>query len=146
MTTTWSALADPHRRTMLELLRERPRPVGELVRLTGLSQPGTSKHLRVLRESGLVLARVEAQRRVYEINPRPLVELDGWLDLTVKLDARDKAARDAAGWHVCLDALERLLSGEAVEEPHENDGWRGHYEEYQRRGLPTGAPVPEQAG
>ena len=68
------------------------------------------------------------------------------LHLTVKLDARNKAARDAAGWHVCLDALERLLSGEAVEEPHENDGWRGHYEEYQRRGLPTGAPVPEQAG
>ena len=50
----WSALADPHRRAMLELLRESPRPVGELVARTGLTQPGTSKHLRVLRDAGLV--------------------------------------------------------------------------------------------
>jgi len=89
---------------MLELLRERPRPVGELVRLTGLSQPGTSKHLRVLRESGLVHARVEAQRRVYEINPRPLVELDGWLEPYRRT------------WEHGLDALERHLDGISDEE------------------------------
>ncbi len=64
---------------MLALLRERPRAAGELVQALGLSQPGTSKHLRVLREAGLVRVRPEAQRRVYEIDPAPLVELDGWL-------------------------------------------------------------------
>src|SRR5205807_1660773 len=52
-TPTWAALADPHRRTILELLREAPRAVNELVVMTGLSQPGTSKHLRVLRDGGL---------------------------------------------------------------------------------------------
>lgn len=79
-TTTWAALADPNRRAVLELLRERPRPVGELVERLGLSQPGTSKHLRVLREAGLVRARADAQRRVYELNGAPLRELDNWLD------------------------------------------------------------------
>lgn len=79
MASTWSALADPHRRAALELLRERPRPVGELQRALGLSQPGTSKHLRVLREAGLVRVRVDAQRRLYELDPAPLGELDDWL-------------------------------------------------------------------
>jgi DNA-binding transcriptional ArsR family regulator len=76
---TWAALADPHRRELLALLRERPRVVGELVAALGLSQPGTSKHLRVLRDAGLVIARTEAQHRRYEIDPRPLAELDAWL-------------------------------------------------------------------
>jgi uncharacterized protein YndB with AHSA1/START domain len=59
------------------------------------------------------------------------------LRLTVLLDARDKAARDAAGWHVCLDRLEQELgNGGAAGE------WRGYYDEYQRRGVPAGAPVP----
>jgi DNA-binding transcriptional ArsR family regulator len=79
MPSTWSALADPRRREMLELLRDRPRPVGELVQRLGLSQPATSKHLRVLREAGLVMARSDAQRRVYGVNPLPLAELDAWL-------------------------------------------------------------------
>lgn len=79
MQTALTALTDPNRRVMVELLRERPRPVGELVALTGLSQPGTSKHLRVLREAGLVRARAEAQRRVYELDARPLADLDAWL-------------------------------------------------------------------
>jgi DNA-binding transcriptional ArsR family regulator len=65
---------------VLELLRERPHPVGELVERLGLSQPGTSKHLRVLREAGLVTVRVDAQRRVYELNGGPLEELDAWLE------------------------------------------------------------------
>lgn len=97
MATTWSALADPHRRALLELLRERPRPVGELVERLGLSQPGTSKHLRVLRDAGLVSARSEAQRRVYELDSAPLEELDAWLGPYRRF------------WSARLDALERHL-------------------------------------
>jgi DNA-binding transcriptional ArsR family regulator len=97
MPTTWSAVADPHRRAMLALMLERPRPVGELVERVGLSQPGTSKHLRVLREAGLVRVRQEAQRRVYELEPGPLAELDVWLAPYRRL------------WNERLDALERHL-------------------------------------
>jgi DNA-binding transcriptional ArsR family regulator len=97
VTSPWSALADPHRRAMLELLRERPRPVGELVELTGLTQPGTSKHLRVLREAGLVSSTATAQRRVYALEIRPLAELDAWLEPYRRL------------WESRLDALERHL-------------------------------------
>src|SRR5689334_1155021 len=75
----WTALADPHRRVLLGLLRERPRAVGELVDAVELSQPSTSKHLKVLREAGLVRVVPQAQRRVYEIDPRPLEALDAWL-------------------------------------------------------------------
>jgi uncharacterized protein YndB with AHSA1/START domain len=64
------------------------------------------------------------------------------LRLTVALDARNKAARDAAGWHMCLDALERVLEGGPVEHPSGSGEWRGLYAEYTGRGLPTGAPVP----
>ena len=78
-TGTWAALADPHRRAMLGLLRERPRAVGELVDALALSQPSTSKHLRVLREAGLVAVRQDAQRRWYELRPGPLAEVDAWL-------------------------------------------------------------------
>jgi DNA-binding transcriptional ArsR family regulator len=78
-TVAWSALAHSHRRQVLELLRTRPRDVGELTRALGLSQPGTSKHLRTLRQAGLVRVRVDGQRRVYELDPGPLAELDVWL-------------------------------------------------------------------
>jgi uncharacterized protein YndB with AHSA1/START domain len=65
------------------------------------------------------------------------------LRLTVLLDARDKAARDSAGWHVCLDRLEGALDGTEQPEPGSSDErWRDHYEEYQRRGVPAGAPIP----
>jgi DNA-binding transcriptional ArsR family regulator len=77
--TTFDVLAEPARRRILDLVRERPRPVGELVDALGLSQPGVSKHLRVLREAGLVLVRQEAQRRFYELRPQPLMEIDAWL-------------------------------------------------------------------
>src|SRR5215207_4673002 len=80
MTTTFEALADPTRRHILDLLRERPRLVGELVELLEMSQPGISKHLRVLREVGLVNVRQDAQRRWYELRPEPLEEIDAWLD------------------------------------------------------------------
>jgi DNA-binding transcriptional ArsR family regulator len=97
MASTWSALADPHRRTVLELLLERPRSAGELVQGLGLTQPGTSKHLRILREAGLVRVRPDAQRRVYELEPGPLAELADWL------------APYRAFWEARLDALERHL-------------------------------------
>jgi DNA-binding transcriptional ArsR family regulator len=95
--STWAALADPHRRTMLAHMLERPRAVNELVQHTGLSQPGTSKHLRVLREAGLVQVRQDAQRRLYAVNPGPLAELDVWLAPYRRL------------WNDSLDALERHL-------------------------------------
>src|SRR3954471_13301632 len=76
---TWAALADPNRRAVLPLLRERPRAVGELVGELRLTQPATSKHLRVLREAGLVRVEPDAQRRIYALDPGPLAELDGWM-------------------------------------------------------------------
>ncbi len=76
---TFAVLAEPVRRRILDLLRERPRSVGELTAELGLSQPGTSKHLRVLREAGLVRVRAEAQRRWYELDPAPLAAVDAWL-------------------------------------------------------------------
>lgn len=79
MTTIFEALADPNRRHILDLLRERPHLVGELVTLLELSQPLISKHLRVLREVGLVDVRQDAQRRWYELRTAPLVEIDTWL-------------------------------------------------------------------
>ena len=80
MVTTFDALADPTRRHLLDLLLERPRHVGELVDQLGISQPGVSKHLRVLREVGLVSVRVDAQRRLYELRTEPLQELDTRLE------------------------------------------------------------------
>lgn len=72
-------LAEPRRLQILDLLRDRERPVGELVARLGVSQPAVSKHLRVLRDAGLVEARADAQRRLYRIRPEPLAELDEWL-------------------------------------------------------------------
>lgn len=97
MMTTFDALAEPQRRRILDLLRERPRVVGELVELLDMSQPGISKHLRVLREVGLVRVRQDAQRRWYELRPEPLAEIDVWLEPYRQL------------WSDRLDALERHL-------------------------------------
>jgi DNA-binding transcriptional ArsR family regulator len=90
-------LAEPRRVAILELLRDGERPVSELVELLRLSQPGVSKHLRVLRDAGLVEARVDAQRRLYRIRPEPLAELDDWLAPYRKL------------WTTHLDRLEEHL-------------------------------------
>jgi DNA-binding transcriptional ArsR family regulator len=95
--TTFDVLAEPTRRRILDLLLERARPVGELVELLGLSQPGVSKHLRVLRENGFVAVRQDAQRRWYELRPEPLAEVDGWLAPYRRL------------WADRLDALQRHL-------------------------------------
>jgi len=72
-------LAEPRRLAILDLLRDGERPVGELVHRLGVSQPAVSEHLRVLKDAGLVEARVEAQRRLYRIRAEPLAELDDWL-------------------------------------------------------------------
>ncbi len=73
-------LGDPSRQAILELLADGERPVGELVGQLGLSQPAVSKHLRVLKDAGLVDVRADAQRRLYRVRPEPLVELDEWLE------------------------------------------------------------------
>jgi DNA-binding transcriptional ArsR family regulator len=99
----WSALVDPNRRAILEVLRQRPRAVGELADELGFSQPMTSKHLRVLRDSGLVSVRVDAQRRIYAIDPGGLAELDAWLAPYRRL------------WNDRLDALGRHLDKEEEE-------------------------------
>lgn len=80
MPSTFTALADPHRRAMLGLMLERPRAVGELVERLGLSQPGTSKHLRVLREAGLVSDRRDGTRRLYRVAPQGVAELRAYFD------------------------------------------------------------------
>jgi DNA-binding transcriptional ArsR family regulator len=73
-------LAEPHRRQILDALRDGEQPVGLLVDLLGLSQPTVSKHLRVLRDARLVEVRPDGQRRLYRMNPQPLLELDAWLE------------------------------------------------------------------
>jgi DNA-binding transcriptional ArsR family regulator len=95
--TPFDVLAEPTRRRILDLLLERPRPVAELTEALGLTQPGTSKHLRVLREAGLVRVRAEAQRRWYELRPEPLAQIDAWLQPYRRL------------WADSLDALEHHL-------------------------------------
>jgi DNA-binding transcriptional ArsR family regulator len=77
--TAFEILAEPHRRRILELLRTEERPVGELVEALALSQPAVSKHLRVLRQAGMVEVRGDAQRRLYRVRPEPLRAIDEWL-------------------------------------------------------------------
>jgi len=95
--TTYAALADPHRRHILDLLCSGERSVGDLVERLTLSQPGVSKHLKVLREAGLVAVRRHGKQRLYVLRPQPLVEVDAWLEPY------------RAFWSGRLDALERHL-------------------------------------
>ena len=90
----FGVLAEPNRRRICDLLRTGERPVGELVDALAISQPAVSKHLRVLREAGLVESRVEAQRRLYSLRPEPLREIDAWIEPYRRL------------WGSSLDALE----------------------------------------
>jgi DNA-binding transcriptional ArsR family regulator len=99
--TTFDVLAEPTRRRILDLLLDRERPVGDLVKRLKLSQPGVSKHLRVLRDAGLVSVRNEAQRRIYGVRLKPLAEAAEWLEPYRKL------------WAERLDALEKHLDEEA---------------------------------
>lgn len=79
MNTVLHALADESRRTMLEILRAHPATAGELAEALPIARPGVSRHLRVLREAGLVEFQQKAQWRIYQLRPEPLVELDSWL-------------------------------------------------------------------
>jgi DNA-binding transcriptional ArsR family regulator len=97
---TFDVLAEPARRDILDLLREGERSVGELVERLSLSQPGVSKHLRVLRDAGLVVVRPDAQRRWYRLRAEPLAEIDAWLGPYRRY------------WLGRLDALERHLDEE----------------------------------
>ena len=80
MDAVLQALSDPSRRTVLEILRDHPASAGELADALPIARPGVSRHLRVLREAGLVDVRQEAQRRIYSLRPDPLVDVDLWLE------------------------------------------------------------------
>ena len=80
MESAFAVLAEPNRRAILSMLSSSERSVGELMHQLRLPQPSVSKHLKVLRDSGFVESRVEAQRRVYRLNPGPLQEVDAWLE------------------------------------------------------------------
>ena len=100
-----TALADPTRRRIVELLAERERDVTELHSNFAISQPAISRHLRVLRDHGLVRARPDAQRRIYSLDPTPLAELDDWL------------GRYRSFWAQRLDALGTELRRARKESP-----------------------------
>jgi DNA-binding transcriptional ArsR family regulator len=103
--TTFEVLVEPRRREILDLLRTGERPVGELVERLTLTQPTVSKHLKVLREAGLVEVRHDAQRRWYRLRAQPLAEIDAWL------------APYRQHWAGRLDALERHLDGMPADPP-----------------------------
>jgi DNA-binding transcriptional ArsR family regulator len=90
-------IAEPTRRQILDAVRGGERSVGELVERVGMHQPGVSRHLKVLRDAGLVEVRRDAQRRLYRLRPEPLMELDAWLEPY------------RAEWTARLDSLERHL-------------------------------------
>jgi len=93
----FSAIADPVRRRIVERLAAGEKTAGELGEGFAMSQPAVSKHLRVLREAGLVVARAQAQRRLYRLNPAPLAEVDAWL------------ARCRDFWKESLDSLKEYI-------------------------------------
>lgn len=95
-------IAEPTRRRILDVVRQGERSVGELVDELGMAQPGVSRHLRVLRDAGLVEVRPDAQRRLYRLRPEPLMELDAWLE-----PYREE-------WSAQLDSLERHLQRTAI--------------------------------
>jgi len=112
MQSSFTIVAEPNRRAILSLLAASDRSVGEIERRLRLPQTSVSKHLRVLREAGLVEARVEAQRRVYRIRPEPLRELDAWLDPFRRF------------WTAHVDALERHLDRMDDQAPRRRKGNR----------------------
>jgi len=95
--SAFEIIAEPNRRAILSLLLSSQRSVGEIEHQLHMPQPTVSKHLRVLREAGFVESTVDAQRRLYRLNPKPLQEIDSWL------------AQFRRFWSVHIDALERHL-------------------------------------
>lgn len=96
-TMTLSALAEPNRLRIVELLRDKPYPVGEIAKRLVLRQPQVSKHLRILSDAGLVKARPVAQQRVYQLQPKPFEELDSWLETFRRI------------WETRLDTLDEYM-------------------------------------
>lgn len=96
--TAIEVLAEPSRRQILDELRKGEQPVQALVAGLAMSQPSVSKHLRVLRDAGLVAVRPDGQRRLYRVRPEPLIELDEWLEPYRQM------------WRSSLDRLERHLA------------------------------------
>jgi DNA-binding transcriptional ArsR family regulator len=105
----FDVVAEPNRRRILDLLAESERPVGELVEWLELSQPAVSKHLRILRDAGLVDVRGEAQRRLYSVRPEPLRAIDEWLTPYRRM------------WAARLDDLERHVDMMETEEEEEEE-------------------------
>jgi DNA-binding transcriptional ArsR family regulator len=99
MESVFEVIAEPNRRAILGVLVSTQKSVGEIERLLRMPQPTVSKHLRVLREAGFVECKVDAQRRLYQLKPEPLQELDVWL------------AQFRRFWSAHVDALERHLEG-----------------------------------
>jgi DNA-binding transcriptional ArsR family regulator len=96
----FEAIAEPNRRRILDLLRAGERPAGDVVQALAISQPGVSKHLRLLREAGLVQVRSDGQRRLYSVEPRQLAAIEDWLRPHLEF------------WRDRLDDLERHLDKE----------------------------------
>ena len=119
--TVFEVLAEPRRRRLLDVLRHGECAVGDLVAALDAPQPSVSKHLRVLRDAGLVTSRVDAQRRLYRVNAAPLRELDEWI------------APYRGLWTHALDQLEAHLD-------HMADAPTS------RRGTPTGSRTPKRGG
>ena len=105
-------IAEPTRRRILDAVREGERSVNDLVQRVGMHQPGVSRHLKVLRDAGLVEVRRDAQRRLYRLRPEPLMELDAWLEPY------------RAEWTARLDSLERHLRRTAEPIPPSPKGHR----------------------
>ena len=112
MNATLSALAEPNRLRIVELLRDRPRPVGEIAERLRLRQPQVSKHLRVLSDAGLVDVRPVAQQRIYQLRSEPFNELDTWLE-TFRRSMSDR-----------MDRLDDLISARKAKKEREKD--HGH--------------------
>jgi len=99
-TDLFEVIAESNRRNIIDLLRVRPRSVSELVDSSHLSQPGVSKHLRILREAGLVTVSKESQKNIYHLRPEPLIAIDHWLEPYRQF------------WSQWLDSLEQFLDEE----------------------------------
>jgi DNA-binding transcriptional ArsR family regulator len=123
MESVFEIIAEPSRRAILSLLTTSEQSVGAIERQLRMPQPAVSKHLRVLREAGFVESTVDAQRRLYRLNPKPLQEIDTWL------------AQFRRFWSVHVDALERYL--DRMEHPQ-----RAQPKRNQKRGSAVQAAKP----
>lgn len=112
MITVFHALADPNRRQIVELLARREHAAGEIAEHFAISAPAISQHLKVLRDANLVTVRVDAQRRIYALNPAGLAEIDGWL------------AQVRGFWSARLDALAAQLEAEDARDSGATDEHR----------------------